>query len=287
MEALRDQNWDEAERLADKLRRLRPETPWLNLIRFELSSRKQDWLAAGDALNHAAQARLIEPHRARQQQAAVLVADAQSEQRQGHADKALQLAERAVRQAPEWLPALIELAREQIRSGHRRAAHRTVERAWARSPHPQLAAVYKMDREINPVEIYKQLEKLCRDSTDQPISHRVLAEAALDADIWGEARRHLMALVGKPGATQSTFRLLARLERAEGNNETAAGQWLSRTADAPPDPVWLCRACGGGHEEWVPLCRHCNTFNSLEWQVPGQSRSSVDTTAGFLAAWHD
>jgi len=38
MDALHAGNRDEAEKLAEKLRRLRPETPWLNLIRFELAA---------------------------------------------------------------------------------------------------------------------------------------------------------------------------------------------------------------------------------------------------------
>ncbi len=42
MEAFRARDWDEAHRLTEKLRRLKPETPWLNLIRFELATRRSN-----------------------------------------------------------------------------------------------------------------------------------------------------------------------------------------------------------------------------------------------------
>jgi len=217
-------------------------------------------------------ARLIEPARARQHQAAALIAVSEDEARQGHHDKALPAAERAARLAPDWLPANLALAQRQVQSGHKRAARRTIERAWTQTPHPQLAAVYRAATDAEPLAAYRQLEHLCRTNEDAPPSRLALAEAALEADIWGEARRHLLALVARGGATPAAYRLLARLERRETGNEAAAMQWLASAVDAASAPVWLCRVCGGAHDEWQALCRYCDMFNALDWQVPGVSR---------------
>jgi len=281
MEALRAGNRDEAERLVEKLRRLRPETPWLNLIRFELAARHRQWDEAAAALHQIGAARLMEPARAKQNQAAVLVALAQDEARQGHYDKALESAERAARDAPGWLPASFALAQQQLQAGHKRAASRTIEQAWEHTPHPQLAALYRRTADGDATETYRRIEHLCRGNEDEPANRLALAEAALEADIWGEARRHLMALIESNQATQTAYRLLARLERRESGDEKAALQWLTRATDAAPDPVWLCRMCGGSQQDaWQALCRHCNAFNALEWQVPGQSRMhDVDMAA--------
>ena len=214
---------------------------------------------------------MLEPARVKSHRAAILVAIAQNEVHQGHYDKALQAAEQAAKQAPGWLPAIITLAQAQMLSGHRRAMQRTIEKNWQRMPHPQLAAFVRSSA-ADPVEACKQIEKLCAVNENAPVSHLVMAEAALAADIWGAARRHLIALISRGEATQIVYRLMARLERRESGDEQGALQWMTKAADAPADPAWLCRTCGGTHKEWQALCSHCGEFNTLDWQSPGVSR---------------
>jgi len=270
MDAVRAKKWDAAEQLAEKLRRLKPETPWLNVIRFELAARRRQWSEAEAALAHITAARLRSSEQIRRHRAALLVAEAEEDARAGKSDKALEAAEHALRLAPGWTPAVLALAAQQAQTGHARAARHTIERAWKNAPHPFVAAAYRAGDD--PLDAYKHSERLCRADPDAPLSHYVLAEAALDADLWGEARRHLMALMGSGAATQSAYRLLARLERRETGDENAAARWLLKAADASPDPTWLCRACGGAEQQWQALCPDCGAFDSMEWRAPGQSR---------------
>ena len=271
MEARRAGDWDEVDRLTDKLGRLKPNTPWLNLIRFESAVRRQDWNTANAALGHVTEARLLEADRAQRYRAAMLLSTAQSEAQQSLNDEALQAAEQAERLAPNWLPAVLALVQCQFVAGHARTARRTIEKHWARMPDAKLAALYRSGNE-DALEAYKQMERLCRDNEDAPVSRLVLAEAAFEAQIWGEARRHLTALIGGIGATQSAYKLMAKLERRESGDEQAALQWLTKAAEATPDPVWLCRACGGAHDEWQAACRYCHSFATLDWLSPGVSR---------------
>lgn len=271
MEARRTKNVAEMERLVEKLHRLAPETPWLNLVRFELLAQRQAWDEANAALAQAASARLLEPARVKRHRAALLAAASQRAAQQGYSDKALQAAEKAAKQAPDWFPAILVLAQAQMTSGHRRAAHRTIEKNWPRMAHPQLASLWRSG-ESDLTEACQQIEKLCRDNEENAVSRLAMAEAAFAADIWGEARRHLMALINRGEATQSVYRLMAKLERRESGDEQAALQWMTRAADAPQDPVWLCQACGGAHKEWEALCAHCGAFDTLDWRSPGMSR---------------
>jgi HemY protein len=273
MEAVRERNWDEVERQAEKLNRLKPDTPWLGLIWFELETRRRNWREAGAALAQASRARLCDPLLAKRYQAALLLAGVEGEVRQGQTERALQTAEQAARLAPGWLPALLALAQRQYATDHRRAALRTIEKTWASTPHPQLAALYlTASHSENALEAYKQAERLTRANGENPVSQIFLAETALAADLWGEARRHLMMLVNRKEATQAVFRLLAKLEQRTSGDERAAAQWLMKAAEATPDPRWLCAACGGAHDEWQGLCAYCGSFNRLEWQTPGVSR---------------
>ena len=286
MEARRQNDWVEVGQLVDKLHALKPKTPWLSLIRFELLALKKEWASASLALSEASSAGLIDAARAKQQSAALLIATSQNEAKLGNGEKALQAAEQAFKKAPGWLPAVINLVHKQVMAGHRRAALRTIEKNWQENPHPFLAKAYSAGH-TNPIESFKQLERLCRDTKDHPVARLIMAEAALAADIWGEARRHLISLISKQNATHSTFRLLSRLEKRESGDEQAALQWLSKAVDAAPDPVWLCQSCGGSDDEWHALCEHCGKFNTLQWQSPGVSRSFTQTQPLLTNDWID
>ena len=275
MAALRERRWDEAEKYMGLLRRVKPDTPWLCLIQFELATRRQHWREASAALAQASALHLVDARRAKSDQAAALLAAAAVEARQGRKQEALQTLEQAARFAPHWAPVALALAAQQLATDHRRAALRTIEKAWAASPHPQLADYYRVAAgEGKPLEAYKQIERLTRATATHPDSKLALAEAALAADLWGEARRYFTALIAGNAATQSVYRALAKLERRESGDEQAAAQWLAKAADATPDPRWLCTGCGGSHDEWLSLCAHCGAFNLLAWQVPGVSRAS-------------
>src|SRR5690606_25071084 len=68
--------------------------------------------------------------------------------------------------------------------------------------------------------------------------------------------------------SRQTYRLLARLEAAEKNDAEAARDWLVKAEAAPPDPAWVCQACGTVAPGWTALCPHCGAFDSLAWQPP-------------------
>ena len=270
-EAKRTGKWDEVDRLMTELYRLKPATPWLSLIRMESAARRRQWDEAEQALGTAVSARLMDSEAGRRTRAALRIAASRAAAAGGNKDAALRAAEQATRQAPDWLPAVINLAEALAAAEHNRAAIRTIERAWKQQPHPQLAQILRLQT-TNPLDAFKQTERLCRSNDSAPESRIALAEAALAADIWGEARRNLTASVTEGSATQSTYKMLARLERRERGDERAAAAWLTKAAEAPRDPEWLCHSCGGAHAEWQPTCASCGAFNSLGWQSAGKSR---------------
>lgn len=284
MEARRAGEWDEVERLAAEVGKDHPDMPWLDWVRFETSARKLDWGQAGDALARLAPTRLLDKETLHHHRATLLVAQSQAEADQDSLDAALQSAEQAIAQAPQWLPALINLAERQAEKDYSRALRRTVEKAWGLQPHPQLVDALRSD-EPDAIAFYKQLERLCRHDENNSAGLLALAEAALAADIWGEARRYLMALVASNQATQGAYRLLAKLERRESGDEKASMQWLAKAVEAPPDPAWLCSSCGGAHGRWQATCPSCNAFATLEWRSPGSSKQTTSLSSPLLSDW--
>lgn len=272
--ARRNEDWQDVDQLIEKLHSIQPDTPWLHSARFEVLARRQDWDGATDALAKIATTRLTNPEKNRQQRAVIFAASSQSAARRGQLDRALQDAEQAVRWAPDWLPALILLAEQQARSGITRATRRTVEKNWAQHPHPQLASLYRETFE-DAAEAIKHVQKLCRANPDAFESRMAMAEAALAADIWGEARRYLIGLVSSGQATQGVYKLLARLERRESGDEQAAMQWMIKASDAPTDAAWQCCSCGAHHAEWLATCDTCGSFDSVQWQVSKSAHGNV------------
>ncbi len=284
MEARRAGDIDELQRLADEMHHLKSDVPWLKRVRFDLALAQQKWDEAGALLATPQINHLIGVDRARQSRAALLLIAAERAVRHRDTQRALQAAEQAVKQVPDWLPAIIALARYQMADGHRRAAHRTIEKNWEAHAHPDLAHLYISASET-PLQRYRLMEQLGRHHPEIPLSAMMIAEAALAADLWGEARRYLQILVNRGQATQNTYRMLAKLERHEHHNEKAAVAWGAAVINASPDPVWLCQTCGQGHAEWQPTCSHCHSFITLEWQTPGVGRSTAPIN--LLAATSD
>jgi len=112
------------------------------------------------------------------------------------------------------------------------------------------------------------LQRLAACNPEAAESHVAIAEAALAAQLWGEARRHLtMAEAAAPpaGPSRRLCLLLARLEESENGDIAAARTWLDRAVAAPPDPCYVCGHCGGEGADWRSVCPHCGGFDALRW----------------------
>jgi HemY protein len=112
------------------------------------------------------------------------------------------------------------------------------------------------------------VRKLAAHKPDDIESHLALAQATLDAGLWGEARRHLDSAGGSNPSVR-VCRMMAELEeRAESDPAKVRG-WLARAAEAPADKAWRCTACGAHHETWHSVCESCGAFGTLHWRAPG------------------
>ncbi|MGE4350784.1 MAG: heme biosynthesis HemY N-terminal domain-containing protein [Bdellovibrionales bacterium] len=284
--ALRAGEWQEATRLVGCLEGKEKEIPWLDLVRFELATKAENWQQAEKALLAARKSKSVDSDALKQHEAALLLAQAKDALREAQPGKALPLAEQAHKLRPAWIPASLILAQTQILTGHDRAARRTIERAWNLEPHPQLidAAILAM-KDSRMIDTYKFVEKMTRTTRSNPVALMALAETAYKAHLWGESRRFLLLLVGTGHAPKQAYHLLAQLEQRETGNEHTASQWIVKGAQARPDPTWICTACGALHPEWSPTCPSCGAFNRLDWSVPGQSRPPQENLLTLGQTW--
>ncbi len=274
-QALRAGEDDAARRLAERARQLRPDSGWLLDSLLVLEARAGDWAAARATLAGAARKKAVPAERARHRQGVVLHELSRDAERRGELRRAAGLAARAQALASDLAAPACHHARLLIGLGRRRAAAKAIERAWRTAPHPDLVRLYlEIQPDARPLARAAALQLLARQNPEAAESHLAIAEAALTARLWGEARRHLglAAAAATPGAPPGPSRrlclLMARLEESEAGDAAAARDWLGRAIGAPPDPAYVCRQCGADSQDWQALCRECGGFDTLAWGRP-------------------
>jgi HemY protein len=284
-----------ARRLAERARVLRPRTPWVVETLFDLETRDGRWEAARDTLALVERCGLLPPARARHHRGVILYELALAARQRGERTSALKLMAEAEALIPD-LPAPAAARARWLLEDGRGGAAKVIERAWRSAPHPELAEIWGMiHAELAPLAQMKAFERLAAGNPTARESHIAVAEAALAAQLWGEAHRHLDAALTAPlppypepplfadaklprplprrdgappaGPTRRLCLLLARLAEAE---EGPAGmrEWLDRAITALPDALYVCANCGGESRAWQALCPDCGSFDALAWHTP-------------------
>jgi HemY protein len=267
-QALRAADHATALRLVERAAALRPATRWVILSRFDLEVRGGRWEAARQTLAQAAKRRLVPSERARHHRGVILyelslAALAAGDQRCGKA-----LAAEAQALAGDLASPAVHHARLLLAEHRIGRATKAVERAWRIAPHPELAQIYRAIHDSEPpLPRFKACERLAAQNPTARESHLALSEAALDAQLWGEARRHLKEALAT-GVTPRLCLLMARLEEAEHSDLGPVREWLDRSVGAMPDPRYVCASCGRESLDWRSLCLRCGTFDALSWRTP-------------------
>ena len=270
MQALREGDEATALRLTTRAKELRPKTPWVLTHLLELQARHGNWQAAEATLVEAERRKALAPPASRHRHAVILHQHAAEADAEGRGGEAMRLARKANSRAPEFAPAAVRYARMLAVRGQKRRARRTLEAAWRAAPHPAVAEAYdELFAEEPPLQRMKHVARLAALNADHLESRIALAAAALEARLWGEARRHLAPALGANGETASprVGRLMAELEESEHGDLASARTWLTRAAtSATQDPAWVCDACGMESAEWRAVCENCHGFATLEWR---------------------
>ncbi|HYZ32253.1 MAG TPA: heme biosynthesis HemY N-terminal domain-containing protein [Crenalkalicoccus sp.] len=247
------QDWEQATALAAQAEAAHPGARWLRDERRSMAMQKGEWREA---------LRLAGP----ENRAALAVAAAEHDQ-----DKAaaLSYAKQAVEADPGLTPAALIYARLLRETGRAKAAKDVLRRAWSSRPHPDLAEEYVREAP-DKLERSRQVGVLVQANPDNVEAYLVLARAALEAGLTGEARRHVERAIAAGINERRLWTLLADVAVMEGNAE-AAQEALRHVPDADPDPVWQCTNCGTTHGSWRPVCDACQATGTVKWMHPGEA----------------
>ena len=183
---------------------------------------------------------------------------------------ALTLAQEALALAPGLVPAAALAGRLLAANGDLGRAAKTLESAWRRAPHPDLAAAYlRLRRGDSAADRLERAKALARIAPHNSESALTLGRAALEARDLASARGAIAPLLAANAATRPTVRaclLMADIETADGA-EGAAREWLARAARAPRDKAWIADEILS--DRWAPASP-TGALDAFAWRVPDE-----------------
>lgn len=266
VEARRREDEGAARAYAAEAARLAPSVTWANEAVLEAQCADGEWSAATETVERRASLGLMDKHAARRQRAVLLTAAAQRHEA-GEPETATEQALKAVKLAPDLVPAAVIAGRLLARRNDLRKAAKIIEAAWKATPHPELGKVYLNLRTGDSArDRLARAETLAKLSSWDPESRLVIAQAASEAKDFARAREVLAPLVDdRP--TARVCRMMARIEAAEhGADSGRSREWLARAARAPRDPAWV--ADGVVSERWAPVSPVTGRLDAFVWKTP-------------------
>ncbi|WGF88723.1 heme biosynthesis protein HemY [Marinivivus vitaminiproducens] len=266
-QAVRDGDRGEALQLAKRAYLKQPRTPWVLETLFDLQLQEGLWKDGLQTVEEMARYHQIPPQTVARRRAILMTMNARELRDAGKAHEARRLARKAFDLAPGFVPNAVLLTELLYEEGKTRLARKTVERAWRRSPHPDLLTAYE---KLAPGESAEarlgRVKKLCQQNPNDPQSAMALAEANMAARKFADAEHEIDRAIDL-GPTVGTFRLRAALEQARGGSAEKARQWRERAAGARPDFAWVCQTTGAAQPSWTPF-GPAGDFDSLVWTTP-------------------
>jgi HemY protein len=272
LEAQRENASEAARQFASRALKANPKLGWSSNALFEQQCKQKDWTAALQTLEHARKNGHVAKAAAERKRAVLLTAKA-LEAEDDAPEKALNLALEAHSLAPDLVPAAALAGRMLASRGNTAKAAKILQKTWAKSPHPDLAAAYAYarvgDSTRDRFDRVRQLAALNPHSIESPIA---VATAAIDARMYDEARRALEPLLAER-LTQRVATLMARIEAGENGEKGRVREWLARAMNAARDPAWM--ADGVISDHWEPTSPVNGRLDAFQWRVPVETRDAT------------
>ena len=267
-QAIKQNDEDEAVKLVYRAHSLRPDSDWVSRSLFELQTRKGLWKEAKQTMEEAVRHNHITMLESIRRRAIIHCEMSLTAMEHGDVNLAKREAALCLELDDTLVPATIILAEHYIGSGRQKKAYSLIEKVWVNAPHPSLQKMYcEAKGAISENERVKAFQCLAAFNPTHIQSNLAIAIAALEARLWGEARKYL-EIAGGERPNAQVCRLMAELEKEEHGNNEGSTKWLRSASMADPDPAWVCQTCGNAVEKWSALCDNCKGFDTLSWRTP-------------------
>ena len=281
--AMKENELESALNLTQEAYLLKPNSEWVVKNLFDLQIKLSRWRDALETNDSLLQNRLIDKGLNQKQRAILSYELGRDEIKNGDVLEAQRKFQQSIDFDPTFTPSAKALAKYLIDQGEVAKAKGLIETVWKKKPHPELVRLYwQSENSKAPLDRMKASELLAKYNPQHTESYIARIEAALEAKLWGEARKYL-GIISHENTEKidaRVCRLWASLEDSENQNFENAHLWLTRASRASAPKTWVCSSCGSVSKEWVTICKNCGQFNSLSWSCPPAVVEHLDEVSG-------
>lgn len=270
---------DTALKLAEKAFALRPAHDATLETLFALQTDKQEWSGARKTIEAKVKAHTLPRDVGRRRDAVLSLADARRLLDDGEIPSGKEAALQANALSPDLIPAAVLAAEMHLLDNNKRAATKTLKKAWSSKPHPDLASAFaEIEPDETPAARSKRFNQLLRANSDNAEARMLQAELMLASEDFPGARRAIGGLA-EEDPTARSLAIMAAIEKGEGAEENVVRGWLTKALSASRGPQWICESCNKIHTTWAPKCDNCHSFDAMDWKTPPQSDDLAENTS--------
>ncbi len=259
--------------LLEDLLRDRPHSPWALNQLFTMMIQQGNFDKAEELVEKLKSAQGLTTQKAARHRAILCWLKAKQALIQGNDDEAESLLIQTLKMEPTLAIATFALARFYVQRGKLSKAQRWLIKGYSAQPQEEyLETIEELMANESPLEQYQFGEDLTSSNSQSVETHAILANLAIKARLWGQARLQLN-LLGEKRPSKSYFQLMANLEASEPFSGVHTGgpagplyirpNYLTDMLNAPSDPMWVCQECHCSLKTWEAVCPSCNGFDTL------------------------
>lgn len=268
---------------ANQAASLHPNQAWVIQILYHLQIKNKMWDAVLETAKKAKKYNALELEKIMSDEAAIYLMRFDN----AFKDKEYSEAEKYLKQAlkidKNFIPTTLKSAKFYLSQGKYKKSSSIIKNAWRHKPHPDLATIWldlapeagKFDEKR-----LKWIKTLASLKPDHIESHLLLARAAMDMELWGDAKASLVQ-AEKIHPSAQLYRMMAIVEQNSTHNEDSIHTLMGKASEALPDKVWICSQTGIIYEEWMPIAPPHESFNTIIWQYASAAR--IYETQDFIS----
>ena len=212
--------------------------PWALNVVLDVQISTERWTDALAVLETKLGKNVFQPDAYNRLRSRLLVREANRALNNGDSVNAAATAKKAMDLLEGRDDAVSVYARAMAAQGKGRKASSAVEKAWQSKPSAELLSAYKaLVPGESKLDWAKRIENLAKLVPEHTESRLGVAEASLNAELWGQARNRLSTLTSEdvdPGTRARAARLMADIEKRERGDSDAASKWLTLALAARP-----------------------------------------------------
>ncbi|HPF46052.1 MAG: hypothetical protein KDF58_03080 [Alphaproteobacteria bacterium] len=265
---IEQKEWDKLGPLIRDLLTHYPKNKNLLKLNFLVTARQGNWQSAKTALNTALeQKNVFNQDEQKHYQAVIDYCLSLEEKAAGNKAESINLLKTVLKNDPAFSPAATSAARSLIERDDKRSAEKILSAIWKVAPTWEIA---ELIADLYPTEssneAFRRVRKITDSAPDFVESQHLLAQVAISAKQWPDARKALEKVINSSKASQRTFLLMAQLEQKQKNDQKAADVWKEKSDRANQDNHWSCTSCQKKTAHYLPICPACNEFDTIKWQ---------------------